>query len=97
MGALTGLFSSVFGALNMSIVQLVIEQEIRGRVMSIMMMTFGLMPIGVIPVGFIAEHYGIDRALWISAICLALVTVMLAIFIPAIRKIDTGYSGEANA
>ncbi|MDP7576372.1 MAG: MFS transporter, partial [Pseudomonadales bacterium] len=34
-GALTGLFSSVFGALNMSIVQLAIKPEIRGRVMSI--------------------------------------------------------------
>jgi len=37
-------------------------------------MSFGLMPVGVIPVGYIAEHYGIDTSLWISAVCLAIVT-----------------------
>jgi len=89
--AAVGLCSSMFMAMNMSLVQLAVDPQMRGRVNSIMMMTFGLMPIGVIPVGFIAEHYGIDRALWISAIMLALVTILLGIFIPAIRKIDQGY------
>lgn len=95
--ALVGLWSSMYMSMNMSLVQLAVTPEMRGRVMSIMMMTFGLMPIGVIPVGFIAEHFGIDTALWISAICLAVVTVMLGLFIPAIRKIDKGYTGEDSA
>jgi MFS family permease len=90
--ALVGLTSSMYMAMNMSLVQLAVSQEMRGRVNSIMMMTFGLMPIGVIPVGYIAEYYGIDTALWISAILLAVVTVLLGIFIPAIRAIDQGYS-----
>ena len=89
--AVVGLFSSMYMAMNMSLVQLSVEQHMRGRVNSIMMMTFGLMPIGVIPVGWIAEHYGIDVALAISAGILALVTVMLGLFNPAIRKIDRGY------
>ncbi|MEX0942517.1 MAG: MFS transporter [Pseudomonadales bacterium] len=96
MVALVGLCSSMYMAMNMSLVQLAVSPHMRGRVNSIMMMTFGLMPVGVIPVGFIAEHFGIDTALWISAIALALVTVLLGVFIPAIRKIDQGYSHQSN-
>ena len=95
--ALVGLCSSMFMAMNMSLVQLAVNPVMRGRVNSIMMMTFGLMPIGVIPVGFIAEHYGIDLALKISAGLLALVIVMLGVFIPAIRNIDQGYSESRTA
>lgn len=90
--ALVGLASSMYMAMNMSLVQLAVTPQMRGRVNSIMMMTFGLMPIGVIPVGFIAEHHGIDTALWMSAIMLALVTLLLGVFIPAVRNIDQGYS-----
>lgn len=95
--ALVGLCSSMFMAMNMSLVQLSVDPIMRGRVNSIIMMTFGLMPIGVIPVGFIAEHYGIDLALKVSAALLALVIVMLGVFIPAIRKIDQGYSESRTA
>ncbi|XOV89064.1 MAG: MFS transporter [Pseudomonadota bacterium] len=92
--ALVGLCSSMYMAMNMSLVQLAVAQEMRGRVNSIMMMTFGLMPVGVIPVGYVAEHYGIDTSLWLSAICLALVTLLLGVFNPAIRSIDQGYDNE---
>ena len=92
--ALIGLVSSLFMAMNMSLVQLAVSQEMRGRVNSIMMMTSGLMPIGVIPVGFIAEYFCIGTALWISAMLLAFVTLMLGLFIPAIREIDQGYSPQ---
>ena len=92
--ALVGLCSSMYMAMNQSLVQLAVNPDMRGRVNSIMMMTFGLMPIGVIPVGFIAEHYGIGVALKVSAAMLALVTVLLGVFIPAIRRIDQGYSDE---
>lgn len=96
-GAVVGLFSSMYMAMNMSLVQLSVDQHMRGRVNSIMMMTFGLMPIGVIPVGWIAEHYGIDLALLISAGILALVTVLLGLFNPAIRNIDRGYRNEQKS
>lgn len=91
MVALVGLCSSMYMAMNMSLVQLSVDPQMRGRVNSIMMMTFGLMPIGVIPVGYIAEHFGIDTSLWISAILLALVTLLLGVLMPSIRNIDQGY------
>lgn len=90
--ALVGLCSSMYMAMNMSLIQLAVTAEMRGRVNSIIMMTFGLMPIGVIPIGFIAEHYGIGRALQVSAAMLALVTIMLGLFSHETRRIDQGYS-----
>ncbi|MCB1647138.1 MAG: MFS transporter [Pseudomonadales bacterium] len=93
---LVGVCSSMFMAMNMSLVQLAVDPAMRGRVNSIMMMTFGLMPVGVIPIGYIAEHWGIDTGLWISAICLTVVTVLLGVFFPAIRDIDQGYRNSLS-
>ena len=89
---LVGFFSSMFMAMNMSLVQLAVIPQMRGRMNSILMMSFGLMPIGVIPVGYIAERYGIDTALWISGVMLAAVTLLLGLLVPAIRRIDRGYA-----
>lgn len=91
MGAMTGLFGSIFGALNMSIVQLAIKPEIRGRVMSIMMMAFGLMPVGVIPVSALAEYVGIDVALMFSAVMLVFSMLLLGHIFPDLRRIDKGH------
>lgn len=90
-GAFTGLFGSVFGALNMSIVQLAISPEIRGRVMSVMMMTFGLMPVGIIPISALAEFVGIDKALLLSAVMLVLSLLLLDHVFPDLRRIDKGH------
>ncbi|MCH8196116.1 MAG: MFS transporter [Chloroflexi bacterium] len=89
--AFVGLASTAFMALNWTIMQLVVKPEMRGRVMSILMMSFGLMPLGVIPMGFLTEALGIDIALLIGAIGLGVLTLVAAIAIPAIRRIDTGY------
>ena len=92
-GAFTGLFGAIFGSLNMSIVQLAIRPEIRGRVMSIMMMAHGLMPIGVIPVSAAAEFIGIDVALLGAAFMLALSMLALGVIFPELNKIDKGHDG----
>lgn len=93
-GAATGLFGSVFGALNMSLIQLTVRPDIRGRVMAIMMMTFGLMPLGVIPVSALAEFVGIDIALMFGAAMLALSMYLLGYVFPDLQKIDKGHGDK---
>jgi MFS family permease len=90
-GAFTGLFGAVFGSVNMSIVQLAVRPEVRGRVMSINMMTMGLMPLGIIPISAAAEYVGIDVALLISAVLLAASMVWLGWSFPDLKKIDKGH------
>ncbi len=82
-----GLISAVYMSLNMTLTQLIAAPEMRGRVMSIMMMTFGLMPLGSMPFGWAAEYIGTANALTISGIALALLTGAFAFTNPASRRI----------
>jgi MFS family permease len=95
IGAATSVFSAMYGSLNMSILQLAVKPEIRGRVMSINMMAIGLMPIGVIPVSVAAEFVGIHEALLLSALLLAASVLLLGYLFPEIRRIDKGYEESA--
>ena len=96
MGALVGLFSSVFGSLNMTVVQLAVRAEIRGRVMSIMMMTHGLMPLGTLPVSALAEYVGIEVALMFAAVMLLLSMLLLGFWIPELKRIDKGHGSHVT-
>ncbi len=57
---LTGLGDSGRRTINMGLIMEVVEDEYRGRVMSVFMMNFGLMPLGVLPAGMIADAVGIE-------------------------------------
>ena len=52
---LVGFTSAIFLTLNTSIIQLLADAEMYGRVMSLNMLTFGLMPLAVTPLGALAE------------------------------------------
>ena len=94
-GVLIGVFSSLVGSLNMSVVTLAIKPEIRGRVMAIMMMTHGIMPLGMFPVAAAAEFIGIDVALLASAALLALSMVAIGWWFPELKTINKGHGDEA--
>ena len=83
-----GLVSSIYMSLNMTLTQLSSTPEMRGRVMSIMMMTFGLMPLGALPFGTIAEYIGTANSLTISGILLSLLTLAFAFAYPAFKRIE---------
>ena len=79
----------------MSVVTLAIKPEIRGRVMAIMMMTHGIMPLGMFPVAAAAEFIGIDVALFLSAVLLAVSMAAIGWWFPELKKINKGHGGEA--
>lgn len=93
-GAATGLFGAVMGSLNMSVVQIALPDEIRGRVMAIMMMTHGFMPLGIIPISAVAESVGINMALLLASCLLAVSLFALRLWIPELATIDKGHRGE---
>jgi MFS family permease len=92
-----GLCQSMFMSMNRSLLQLQVEPEMRGRIMSIDMMTHGLMPLGIVPVSFIAEHGGIDVGLLSSAVALILATILCGRYLPEMTRIDRGYKRELPA
>ena len=82
-----GLLSSLVMSLSMTLTQLKSTPEMRGRIMSINMMTFGLMPLSALPFGALAEQIGTPDALGLSGLLLAAFTVLFALAYPSFRRI----------
>jgi MFS family permease len=93
-GAVAGFCGAVMGSLNMSLIQITVPDEIRGRVMAIMMMAHGFMPIGMIPISATAEHIGIETALLLAGCLLAVSLFLLRWWIPELAKVGRGHGEE---
>ena len=85
--AVIGLLSGWNMSLNRGMLQMQVEDHMRGRIMSIDMMSHGLMPLGVFPISLIAEYYGVGAALVTSGFALMAITLLVAIFLPSVRSI----------
>jgi len=72
-------------ALNRGLLQTQVDSGMRGRVMSIDMMSHGLMPLGVLPISFVADRYGLAVALESAGAVFVLVVAVLALFMPAVK------------
>ena len=69
---LVGLMSAVFMSMNMTLIQTYSSDEMRGRIVSIAMMTFGIMPLSAVPFGAIAEYIGTASSLGIGGVLLCI-------------------------
>jgi hypothetical protein len=86
---LANVFSSVFGTLNNTGIQVLIPDRVRGRVSSFLMMSFGITPLGTLPMAAVAERFGAPVAV---AGASALVIVVALIFVASsasLRSVDT--------
>ena len=83
----SGLFHSIYAALNTTMAQLATRTEFRGRVMALFGMSFGLTPFGALPMGFLVAGIGAPYsvALFCAAACLTVLA--LAAASPALRKV----------
>jgi MFS family permease len=81
-------FVAVFTTVNSTVVQLIIPDQVRGRVMSLMMMTFGLTPLGTVPVSAAAELWGAPAAVGGAALLTCVIAGLFFVFSPALRSID---------
>jgi MFS family permease len=85
--ALTSGCSAVYMAQNNTIIQLMVADEYRGRVMSVYLMTFGLMPFGTLPMGALAEAIGAPAAVAIHGGLTTLVVLLVALRLPSLRNL----------
>lgn len=59
-----------------SLVQLIVTDEMRGRVMSIYMLSFrGGAPLGALATGFLAEHYPLTKVLMVEGVLLSVIAL----------------------
>ncbi|MCL4243363.1 MAG: MFS transporter [Dehalococcoidia bacterium] len=85
---LADVFASIFVTLNNTAVQLLIPDEVRGRVMALMMMTFGLTPLGTVPVAAMAQAFGAPVAVAVAAVVTAGLSLAIFALSRALRGID---------
>jgi len=72
---------------SQTLVQTVLPEDIRGRVMSIYgMISIGFLPIGSLLSGAIAEHHGVRLLFIINAIICAAATIYFALQLPVLRQ-----------
>ena len=87
LGAI-GFGSMVVMTVNNTAIQLVIPDEVRGRVMSVMMMSFGLMPLGAVPASIVAESTGVRPVVVVGGVLVIAAVLLLFAIIPSLRSLD---------
>ena len=77
----------IFNLAN-SLVQTLVRDELRGRVMGIYSLTFfGFLPIGALMIGMTAERYGEPVAVMINAGIMILLCAAIALAVPELRRL----------
>ncbi|MFC2038649.1 MFS transporter, partial [Chloroflexota bacterium] len=86
--AVVGLAQTGGMTLANTLIQHYVEDEYRGRVMSILLMQFGLMSFSTFIAGLLSEVLGVQWAIGGFAAVLVFLAVLGFIFIPRIRKLE---------
>jgi MFS family permease len=85
---MVGLCNTSYASQNQTILQLLTPQELRGRVLGIYMLDRGLMPLGSLLAGALAEVLGAPWAVTIMGASCFLLAIGVAIFVPALWKLN---------
>ncbi len=93
--ALANMGGMLFMTTNNTVIQARVDRDVRGRVMSVLLMSFGVMPLGVVPVTVAADVFGAP-----IAVAGAAVTMLVSLFLffavsPTLRRLKIGALDEA--
>jgi MFS family permease len=92
-----GLFANFFTALNNTAIQVLIPDEVRGRVSSFLMMSFSLPLLGTLPLSAVAEVYGADRAVAGAAVLAVLIAFLFYAASAELRKMDARVAASLSS
>ncbi len=85
--SIVGVVSAAFDAMQHTLLQLNVADEQRGRAMGLWMLSIGFLPVGSMAIGAIAALIGVQLVLSINGIAIIVISVILAVFVPRLRKI----------
>ena len=86
---LANLCASAFQTVNNATIQILVDDSVRGRMSSFMMMSFGLTPLGVFPMAVAADHIGAANAILGACVALVIITVAFVGLSRTLRTIDS--------
>ena len=85
---ISDVFASIFNTINNTAIQVLIPDAVRGRVMSLMMMTFGLTPLGTVPISAAAQAWGAPVAVAGASALTIVFALLIYLLSGALRSID---------
>ena len=74
--------------LSNTLLQYYVEDEYRGRVMSILLMEFGVTSLGTFGAALLTEVIGVQWAVGGFAMILVFLCIMGLVFLPRLRRLD---------
>jgi MFS family permease len=78
----------IFNLAN-ALIQTLVKDSLRGRVMSFYSMTFfGFMPVGALWIGILAEHFGDAIAVLANAALMLVFSVLIRVLAPKLRELE---------
>ena len=86
--ALVGLGQTGRMTLSSTLVQSHVDGEYMGRVMSVFMMQFGFTSFSTFLAGLLTQNVGVQWAIGSFAMLLALISTLVLVFVPRIRRLD---------
>lgn len=84
--ALYQVFAQTVLTTNMTMVQGMTPDHLRGRVVGVYQMEIGLMPVGGVTAGAIANVWGVQTAFLAAGVTAGVVVLLIAVFSPSIRN-----------
>ena len=86
---IVGMFQMFFLASTATILQMIVPDELRGRVLSLYMLDRGFMPLGALFAGTTAHFIGAPLAMATMGAAVIVMTLLVAWRVPAIRTLET--------
>jgi MFS family permease len=86
--ALVGAASNACMVSTNCLLQIHAGEKMRGRVMSVYMMTWGLMPLGTLPAGALADRTGVPLVITLQGALLASIFVAVGLLWPRLRRLE---------
>jgi MFS family permease len=83
-----GAFGSLYATLADTLIQTIISDEYRGRVMAVYSTFWGLTPIGYLQAGFIASRWGTQTAIFINGVIVLVYVLALIRWNPEVRALE---------
>lgn len=85
--AVVGAAGTIYMSTNNVLVQMLVPDEVRGRIMGIYMLTWGLSPLGSLPSGILGDIIGVPAVIAIGGVVTALSVLATMAWFPSVRRL----------
>jgi MFS family permease len=86
----------LFMTTNDSTIQALVSDELRGRVMSLLMMSFGIMPLGIFPIALAVDKFGAPATVAVSSTLMLASLLLFFALSPRLRNLSVDALAHAE-